>query len=205
MSTAPRTPDARTRLLDAALAVIRVQGYAATSVDALCQAAGVTKGAFFHHFRNKEALAVAAAAHWTEVTEGLFAEAPYHAIADPLDRLLGYLAFRRSLLQGAVADFTCLVGTMVQEEYETSPAIRMACDAAISGHAATLEPTIAAAMAVHDVAGDWTAESLALHTQAVIQGGFILGKAKYGPDHAAETIDHLIRYVELLFGRVPQH
>src|SRR5207302_7493676 len=46
--------DARTRLLDAALSVIRARGYSATSVDELCAAAVFTKGAFFHHFKSKD-------------------------------------------------------------------------------------------------------------------------------------------------------
>ncbi|HET9069532.1 MAG TPA: helix-turn-helix domain-containing protein, partial [Amaricoccus sp.] len=41
----PPNKDARTKLLDAAMSVIRAKGFAATSVDELCQAAGVTKGA----------------------------------------------------------------------------------------------------------------------------------------------------------------
>ncbi len=43
--------------------------------------------------------------------------------------------------------------------------------------------------------------SLALHTQAVLQGAFILAKAKGGPEVAADSIDHLKRYVSLLFGK----
>ena len=50
---------AKIKTFDAALAVIRSQGYAATTVDELCFAAGVTKGAFFHHFKSKEDLGVA--------------------------------------------------------------------------------------------------------------------------------------------------
>ena len=47
-----RSPDrghARTRLLEAARDRIRAQGFAATTVDALCAAAGVSTGSFFHY------------------------------------------------------------------------------------------------------------------------------------------------------------
>jgi TetR/AcrR family transcriptional regulator, transcriptional repressor for nem operon len=192
-------PDAKLKLLDAALSVIRTKGYSATTVDELCATAGVTKGAFFHHFKSKDELGVAAAEHWSGTTGALFAKAPYHDHSDPLDRVLGYVAFRKALLQGGVPEFSCLVGTMVQETYETTPAIRDACDRSISGHAATLEADIESAMRDRGMCPDWTAKSLALHTQAVLQGAFILAKAKGGAEIAADSIDHLIRYLELLF------
>ena len=179
------------------------KGFSATTVDDLCSAAGVTKGAFFHHFKSKEDLGVAAADHWSELTGALFAGAAYHDHPDPLDRIIGYVEFRKQLLRGAVPEFTCLVGTMVQETYDTAPAIRDACDRSISGHAATLEADIEAAMRAREMSPDWTAKSLALHTQAVLQGAFILAKAKGGPEIAADTIDHLVRYLTLLFGPKP--
>ena len=191
---------ARGKRLAAAFAVIRTNGYSATTVDDLCHAAGVTNGAFFHHFASKEELAVAAADHWGEVTGQLFATAPYHAPHDPLDRVLAYIDFRREILSERLPEFTCLVGTMVQEVFETSPAIRDACARSITGHAATLEADFEAALQRHGVAGI-SARSLALHTQAVLQGGFILAKATGGPAAAADSIDHLKRYILLLFGR----
>ena len=190
---------AKDKILEAALAVIRTKGYAATTVDDLCAAAGVTKGAFFHHFKSKEDLAIAAAEHWSEITGRLFAKAPYHKLADPLDRVLGYIDFRGTLLTGDLPEFTCLVGTMVQEIYDTNPAIREACDDSISGHAAKIEADIAQAMKLHKVRARWTAESLALHTQAVLQGAFILAKAKGGAKIAISNVDHLRRYIEFLF------
>ncbi len=193
---------ARQKLLEAALSLIRAKGYAATSVDDLCAAAGVTKGAFFHHFKTKEELAVAAAQHWSQVTGELFAAAPYHQHADPLQRVLAYLDFRKAILKGSPPEFTCLAGTMLQETYDSSPAIRAACDASISGHAAKIEADIAEAMARYGIEADWTAESLALHTQAVLQGAFILAKAKGGPEVAVWSIEHLRRYIEALFTTV---
>jgi TetR/AcrR family transcriptional repressor of nem operon len=191
--------ESKVKLLDAALEVIRAKGYAATRVEDICEAAGLTKGSFFHHFKSKEDLAIAAAQHWSAVTGGLFVTAPYHDHADPVDRLLAYLDFRKALLRGAMPEFTCLAGTMVQEVYATHPAIRDSCGASIAGHAATLVPDIDAARRQYGVAGDWSAESLALHTQAVLQGAFILAKAKQDPTVAADCIDHLRRYLEFLF------
>jgi TetR/AcrR family transcriptional repressor of nem operon len=199
MLATPQRSPARQKLLDAALRVIREQGYTATTVADLCSAAGVTKGAFFHHFASKDELGLAAARHWSTLTAALFAAAPYHAHADPLPRVLGYIDFRKSLLQGEVPGFTCLVGTMVQEAFATHPEIREACDAAISAHAATLEADIAAAMAQYGLRASWTPVSLALHAQAVLQGAFILAKARSSAAIAAQSVDHLRRYVELLF------
>lgn len=196
-------PSARTLLLDVAMDVIRAQGFAATSVDDLCRAAGVTKGAFFHHFVTKEDLGVAAARHWTETTSALFAGAPYHRHSDPLDRVLGYLDFRRDLIAGNVSAFTCLVGTMVQETHASSPAIRDACRASIRSHAAVVAVDIAAAMEVHGTAPGWTADSLSLHFQAVLQGAFVLAKARNGPEFALQSLDHLRRYVIFLFNKQP--
>lgn len=199
--TAITAETTRHRLLDAALRIIREKGYHATSVDDLCAAAGVTKGAFFHHFRSKQDLAAAAAAHWSAVTGQLFAAAPYHHPQDPWARLMGYLDFRAALIAGTTAEFSCLVGTMAQETFLTSPAIRDACFASISGHAATLEADFAALLAVRAAPDDLPAGSLALHTQAVLQGAFILAKASNDPALATETIRHLRRYLALLFGR----
>lgn len=195
----PERGDARTRLLEAARDTIRAQGFAGTSVDALCHVAGVTKGAFFHQFGSKEALGVAAADYWADTTSALFASAPYHEHADPLDRVLAYIAFRRALIQGAPAEFTCLVGTMVQEVYASAPAIREACARCMFAHTETLEADIAAAMQARGIKGDWTAASLALHTQAVLQGAFILAKAADDRSVALESVNHLKRYIELLF------
>ena len=190
---------ARQKLLDTALSVIRTKGYDATTIDELCAKAGVAKGSFFHHFKNKEAVAVAAAEYWSEMTGAFFEAAPYHKHKDPLDRVLGYIDFRKAILTGSVPEFTCLVGTMVQEVYETCPAIREACDASISGHAVKVEADIAEAIKRHGILADWTARSLALHTQVVLQGAFILAKTKGDAAVAGESIDHLRRYIELLF------
>jgi TetR/AcrR family transcriptional regulator, transcriptional repressor for nem operon len=194
-----RGQDSRLRILDAALGVFRTKGYTATTVDDLCAAAGVTKGSFFHHFDSKEAAALAAIAHWNETTGALFAAAPYRQVEDPRERLLAYLDFRAALVRGELPEFTCLLGTLVQETFASHPALQAACSAGIEAHARTLVPTIEAAQAQYAPEADWSAESLARHTQAVLQGGFVLAKALDDPRAALDAIAHLKRYVAQLF------
>src|SRR5579872_129575 len=189
----------RQKLLDVSLKLLREKGYAATSVDSLCDAAGVTKGAFFHHFKSKDALAVASAAYWGECTSAFFAAASYHSHNDPLERVLGYLDFRKAMLAGTLSEISCLAGTMIQEVYQSHPEIARACEATITDHAANVEKDIAAAIEHYRIDADWTARSLALYTQVVLQGAFILAKAKEGTQVAIDSIDHLRRYIELLF------
>ena len=193
-----RGAESRRRILEAALATFRTKGYAATTVDDLCRAAAVTKGSFFHHFSSKEAAALAAIDHWNQSTSYLFANAPYWRIEDPRERLLSYLDFRSTLVQGDIPEFTCLLGTLVQETFASHPPLRAACDAGVESHAQTLVPTIEDARQRHAPEADWSAESLALYTQTVLQGAFVLAKAATDPGRVTDAISHLRRYIETL-------
>jgi TetR/AcrR family transcriptional regulator, transcriptional repressor for nem operon len=201
---AQRRPSARSKLIDAAHMLVRRQGYAATSVDEICTAAGVTKGAFFHHFPSKEALGVAAAEQWTaRADEMIFTLPPWTRLPDPLDRLLAHIDFRASLIVGPAEGFSCFVGTMVQESFASNDALRRASDASMTAYAERLAEDIAAAIANYGIKGGVTAISLAWHVQAALQGGFILAKAQNDPAIARDTVAHLKHYVEMLFEKEP--
>jgi TetR/AcrR family transcriptional repressor of nem operon len=195
-----QTPhESRLKLLNAALHIIRVKGYAATTVDDICREAGVTKGSFFHHFKSKDSLALAAVQHWEQSTGGFFASAPYHQPQDPVDRLLGYLDFRAAILTGELPDYTCLLGTLVQETYSTHPHLRAACEHAFASHIEALTRDAQAAKDLYAPDAPWSAESVGYFIQAVLQGSFIFAKATQGPEIARESIEHLRRYITHLF------
>ena len=202
---APRDSTAtRTRLLEAARDVIRAKGYTATTVDDICAAAKVSKGSFFHHFSTKEELGVAAIEAFDAMATALFADAPYTRLRDPRDRVLGYVDFRSAILQGDIAQYTCLMGTTVQETYATHPDLRAACDRGMSAHIAVLVRDIEAAKKRYAPNASWTVESVGYFMQSVLQGAFIYAKVKQGPEVAIECLAHLRRYLEELLGK-PRH
>jgi TetR/AcrR family transcriptional repressor of nem operon len=135
------------------------------------------------------------------MTGGFFAAAPYHSLRDPLDRLLGYVDFRAVIATGELADYTCLLGTLVQETYATHPQIREACESALSAHIAELTRDVEAAKKIYAPAASWSAESVGNFIQAVLQGAFIFAKARQGPHGMLENIGHLRQYLVSLFPR----
>lgn len=56
VSPPPTQPDARTRVLDAAEAIVQARGVAGLTLEAAARDAGVSKGGLLYHFSSKEAL-----------------------------------------------------------------------------------------------------------------------------------------------------
>jgi TetR/AcrR family transcriptional regulator, transcriptional repressor for nem operon len=171
------------------------------SINDVCQATGLTKGAVFHYVSDKAALGIAAAARFADRATQLFANAAYHEAGDPKDRLPAYVDQRQTMMRGGLADFTCLFGMIAQETYVTHPALSAACGDHMRNHAHTLEPDIAEAQGDSHVPLPHGPEGLALFMQAIVQGAFVISKAGGDPALAIQCLDHLRQYPTLLFSR----
>lgn len=84
----------RERICAVAEQIVLEKGFAATSLDEIMEAAGVTKSGFFYHFRDKHDLAKALlrryVEHDTQILDDLFAKADA-LIDDPLHAYLAFL------------------------------------------------------------------------------------------------------------------
>lgn len=174
-ATKPRST--RESLLRAAVELIRRDGYDATRVDAICAEAGVSKGAFFHHFASKQALAVQALQTWDDFGAALFAGAPFNQLGDPLERLLGCMDFQVEFFGRPELLKSCLAGTVAQEVSATHPELRAAANACFV-HAGERFTAL-----LRDAAESRHAElDAAAHADlwmAALQGALVLAKASH--------------------------
>jgi TetR/AcrR family transcriptional repressor of nem operon len=204
MSGEGNTPDTRARLLAAGCELMLTQGYAATSVDAVCEAAGVTKGAFFHHFASKAAFGEAALGHYWSSTQAMLAAAPFNAVEDPLERVHGYLDLFQALAHDPAVPKSCLFGNLSQEAAPTHSRLQDACGRGFAEWARQIAADLEEAQRRHG-AGDFDATGLAEHFIAVYEGSLVLAKAKGDGAVLAQNVEHFRRYLDLLFAKGAEH
>lgn len=64
-----RSEETRARIIESAIKLFSNRGYNAASVDNICAEAGISKGAFYHHFESKQALFLALLDGWLQVID----------------------------------------------------------------------------------------------------------------------------------------
>jgi TetR/AcrR family transcriptional regulator, transcriptional repressor for nem operon len=188
--------DTRERLLDAATSLSVEKGFADTTVAEVCDRAELTKGAFFHYFKGKEAMGEAVLDQWIASGNAAFGAAAFNQEADPLDRLYGYIDF--SAEQVAAGPCGCLVGIFSQELWQSEPRLRARCEDAFTDWASGLTSLLEEAKTRHAPKASFDARSLAYHFIAVFEGGLILARAHERPEIVEEQLGHFKRYVQSL-------
>ena len=197
-----RNPDSPTRnkLLDAAEQVMLSKGFVAATVDEICTGAGVTKGSFFHYFKNKEELGKVLLRRFSDARAGAIVEA-CGAIEDPLERIHCVIDFAISGCQDS-GPGGCLVGTLAQEISETHPELREVCACCFGEFSGWAGKLLAEAKQRHCPDASFDAESLGHHFLSVIQGSLLVMKTHDGdPSASIASLNHLKDYLRALYGK----
>ena len=113
-TTRLRNPDrTRERLLQAASREIYRSGFQSASLGTILASAGVTKGALYHHFKNKEALGYAVVEEIISPdVRGTWVR-PLQSVRDPIDTLIGIV--RGLSVQPKVVCGGCQLNNLAQE------------------------------------------------------------------------------------------
>lgn len=192
---------AREKLLERAQELMLTKGFIATTVDEICKAAGLTKGSFFHYFRNKEELGKATLDRFVQAQLEMVGRGSFRKRPDPLDRLYGWVDSVIEASKSPLAKKGCLLGNFSQELSDTHPEIRSQCAQRFSEWTDLLKKDLDEAKAKHLPRSRLDSQSLAEHFIAVIQGSLILAKAKQDFSMVEKNLSHFRRYLQSVFGK----
>jgi TetR/AcrR family transcriptional repressor of nem operon len=196
--TQERAEATRAKLIDTATDMIRRRGYNATAVDDICKSAGITKGAFFHHFRTKEALVEACLMEWDRRLAAMEEGAAFQKLRNPRKRAAGFMEFFAGIFRDPKILKSCPIGTTVQEAAETNPALRHAAKTCFANAGARFQALLdEAAISAPGRASRKKIDtaSLASLWMATLQGSLLLYKAT-GDDRAFhKNLEHAHDYI----------
>lgn len=195
----------RERLLDAAQAMINDQGFAATSIEKVIDQVGVTKGAFFHHFKSKNSLARALIERFAQQDNDLLAAKMQQAEKLSDDPLQQVLIFAGLMLE--VAEHLdeephpgCLFASYCYEsglfDDESMEIIR---DALEKWRIAIVEK-LKKAHERHPARIDVDWDSLADMVTVALEGAYVMARVFPGRAIFSHQVRHYRNYLKLLFG-----
>lgn len=194
----------RERILETANDLILSQGYAATSLDQILERTGVTKGAFFYHFKSKDELARALFERYLaserQIVESTLRRAE-KLTSDPLQQVLVTLGLFEELFDALEAPHPgCLIASyLYQNDLMTPETIARSREAFILWRR-ELAAKLRAAAKQHPprIAPDYDAIADMLTT--IVEGGMVMSKLFDDPKIMVRQLRQLRAYIELVYG-----
>jgi TetR/AcrR family transcriptional repressor of nem operon len=195
----------RERILDAAQAMVLDHGFAGVSVEQLIQSLGLTKGAFFHHFRNKNELAHSLIRRYADEGIQFFADSLARAgklSDDPLQQFLILIGLYEEMFADLTEPYPgCLLASYVYELQQFDAETRAIINEEFMLSRTELTKLIREIMAKYPPRREVDPVSLADGFMSVFEGAFVLSKSLGEADVTIKQLRHYKAYIELLFGK----
>ncbi|HXE58448.1 MAG TPA: helix-turn-helix domain-containing protein [Gemmatimonadales bacterium] len=196
--------ETRLQILDAAQELILARGFAGTSVDDILARTGLTKGAFFHHFKSKHELARALverhSARDLERFEAILERAE-RLHRDPVQQLLIFFGLYAEFLE-ELADPTagCLFASYLYESQLFDDSVLEIIRSNFAHWRKRLGEKLRAAAELHPPRIPVDLDDVADMFNAVAEGAFVMARTEQDPKVVARQLRQMRNYVELLFG-----
>ncbi|BAZ94178.1 TetR family transcriptional regulator [Thiohalobacter sp. COW1] len=194
-----RNPDAtRRRILESAYQEVYRHGYQGTRLDDVLKATGLTKGALYHHFPNKQALGYAVV---EDVIRGIISDIwrkPLEQAEDPLSSIIHTIRHMDRLAGDQITTLGCPLNNLAQEMSPLDEGFRRRIDAVYQDWRAWLARALERGRARGRIRADVDCEQVATFIVAALTG--CIGIAKNA--QSKEPLNHcgagLISYLESL-------
>ena len=203
LKTLTKGEQTRERVLDLAEDAVLHKGFAATSIDELIAAAGITKSGFFYHFRDRNDLAKALLKRYLERDEVIFDDLFARADALNEDPLHGFLVFLK-MLADLMADLAsghpgCLVASYCYQDRMFSSEIRALAAAGVSTWQARFRRRFDLIAERYPPKIEVNLDAMSNMLSAVVDGGIVLSKSLDQPNHLPQQIMLYRAFVRLVF------
>jgi TetR/AcrR family transcriptional repressor of nem operon len=201
--TATKGAETQKRILDAAQALILENGYAGMSVEQLIGSLGLTKGAFFHHFKSKQELARTLIQRYS--TEGISLFTTNMARArklsdDPLQQFLILIGLYQELFEGLRDPYPgCLIAAYVYELQQFDDDIKPIINQEFLLSRRELTALIERISKRYPPRAEIDASALADTFMSTFEGAFILSKTLNEPAVTAQQLHLYKTFIEVLF------
>lgn len=193
----------RGRILDAAQNLILDRGYVGMTVDHVLDEVGITKGAFFHHFKTKDDLAKALLRRFADKDAQVYAETRERAEKlsdDPLEQVLIFVRLFEEMFEGLTEPYPgCLFASYIYELQQFDEETRTLIRDSFMKWRELLKEKFEVIARKYPPRLQVDAASLADVFTVVLEGAFISSKALDEPQVIGEQLRHFRNYVELLF------
>jgi TetR/AcrR family transcriptional regulator, transcriptional repressor for nem operon len=195
--------DAREKLLALTEASVLEKGFAATSIEELIAAAGITKSGFFYHFKDKTELARVLLTRYIERENELFDDLFRRADELNEDPLHGFLVGLK-LLAEMMADLPsghpgCLVASYCYQDRLFDAQVRELTAAAVLGWRKRFRARLDLIAACYPPRIRVDLDDLADMLSGVVDGGIILSRATSDPRALSRQVMLYRDFVRLVF------
>jgi TetR/AcrR family transcriptional regulator, transcriptional repressor for nem operon len=194
----------RSRILDAAESLVLERGYGGASLDVMLARAGVTKGAFFHHFRSKAALGRALVERYAAADAARLSEVEAEAerlTDDPLEQVLVMVGVVEEEMSTLSEPFRgCLIASYCYQAGLLDEGTLDVGRRTLRRWRDALSKRLRRAAEIHPPRLEFDPDSLADVFTAILEGSFVLSKTYEDGAVVSEQLTHYHTYLELLFG-----
>ena len=193
----------REKILEVAESLVLSYGFAGASIDKVIEQAGITKGTFFYHFKNKQEMAKTLIERFHSKDMAMFTQFMTRAekvTEDPLQQLLLLVSFLEEMLDELTEPYPgCLFASYVYQSQQFDEDTLAVCSRAMTDWREMYSEKLREAVKKYPPKVEINPDELADLLTTILEGAMLLSKTMGDAKLLAPQLAHYRNYLQLLF------